>query len=82
MPDCTFRGPFTSIVSLPDYSVSFKLYPCINQYHSILYSPFNVSGYLKDRNTQAVENKGKNITQQVVQVLMMCKSCWLTGTQT
>lgn len=55
MPDCTFKGPLTSIVSLPDYSVSFKLYPYINQYHSILYSLFNVSGYLKDRNMQAVE---------------------------
>lgn len=61
MPDSTFRGLLTSIESVPDYSVSFKLYPYINQYHSILYSLFNVSGigYLKDRNMQAVEKKSR-----------------------
>jgi len=42
MPDTIFKGPLTSIES--DYSVSFTLYPLMNQYHSILYSLFDV-GY-------------------------------------
>lgn len=29
-----------------------------------------------------LKTKERKVTQQVVQVLMMCKSCWLTGAQT
>lgn len=80
MPDTTFKGPLACIESVPDYSVSFKLYPYMNQYHSILYSLFNVSGigYLKDRRNK--EEKKSNTAGGSTSA--HDKSCWLTGTQT